>query len=383
MEYRQQNSTSYHMGILMVDSIDHITPKTGLTLTVTLSKNLGAFVAASGAVTEVGNGWYKLAANAADRDTLGTLIVRASGTDADIFDSAYTIVPWDIFDATNLGLSRLDAAITSRSSHTADDVYQVINASGYTPERAVGLDNLDATISSRSSHNQYDVFAVVSASGYTSSRAARLDYLDSDISSVPSGVWYYPTRTLTSTTVAGTHLVTITTEDEDSNIVGGATVEARTTSGGLLWLGTTNASTGQIVLNLDDGDYYFYAYKHGSVVFSNPTAHSVSGTMAFTMTGSRISAPVPTGSGTCRVYAFVEDIELNPKTDIEMVVYPSGEAVDGFVYTQRPVRSLSDDTGYVYADIVAGLNYKVSIPKANVTRYFTAPASGSVDVATL
>jgi len=49
-------STSKKVMILMVDSTDHVTPKTGLTLTVTKSKNGGAFGALSGSVAEVANG---------------------------------------------------------------------------------------------------------------------------------------------------------------------------------------------------------------------------------------------------------------------------------------------------------------------------------------
>ena len=68
---RKQSSTSYPMNFFMADSTDHIAGKTGLEPTVTISKNGGAFAAAAGAVTEIGNGWYSLAGNATDRNTLG------------------------------------------------------------------------------------------------------------------------------------------------------------------------------------------------------------------------------------------------------------------------------------------------------------------------
>ncbi len=71
----QQSTTAYHIVFLMVQSADHVTGLTGAAPTVTLSKNAGAFGAAAGAVTEIANGWYKLAANATDNNTLGALVL--------------------------------------------------------------------------------------------------------------------------------------------------------------------------------------------------------------------------------------------------------------------------------------------------------------------
>lgn len=57
---------------LMVDSTDHVTPKTGLTVTGTRSIDGGAFAAVSGAIAEVADGIYQFDALAAD--TNGDLI---------------------------------------------------------------------------------------------------------------------------------------------------------------------------------------------------------------------------------------------------------------------------------------------------------------------
>jgi hypothetical protein len=145
---RQQSSTAYPMTFFMADSLDGVSGKTGLTPTVTLSKNGGAFGAAAGAVSEIGSGWYALAGNATDRNTIGPLLLHATASGAQTFDGRFAIVGSDPFDA-NLALTRLDAAITSRAA-IAD----------YTTARAAKLDNLDATISSRSSHTAADVWAV-------------------------------------------------------------------------------------------------------------------------------------------------------------------------------------------------------------------------------
>ncbi len=98
----------------MVLSSDHLSPATGLvsgtTLTVTISKDGGTFAAPSGAVTEVGNGWYVLAGNATDRATLGAFIVHATGTACDPSDVRGTIVAFDPFNSLNFGLAALPSA---------------------------------------------------------------------------------------------------------------------------------------------------------------------------------------------------------------------------------------------------------------------------------
>lgn len=110
---------------LMVDSTDHVTGKTGLSPTVTLSKNGAAFGAPAGAVTELSGGWYKVAANATDTNTLGPLLLHATATGADPSDLQFEVVSFDPEDAAALGLSRLDATVSSRSSHSAADVWSV------------------------------------------------------------------------------------------------------------------------------------------------------------------------------------------------------------------------------------------------------------------
>jgi hypothetical protein len=87
----KQSTTTYPLCFLMVDSTDHVTGKTGLTPTVTLSKAGAAFGAAAGAVTEIGSGWYKVAGNATDSNTLGPLLLHATGTAADPSDKEYNV----------------------------------------------------------------------------------------------------------------------------------------------------------------------------------------------------------------------------------------------------------------------------------------------------
>lgn len=81
-----QSSTQSALLFLLVQSSDHITGLTGASPTVTLSKNGAAFGSPSGAVTEIGSGWYKVAGNATDTATLGPLALHATAASADPCD---------------------------------------------------------------------------------------------------------------------------------------------------------------------------------------------------------------------------------------------------------------------------------------------------------
>lgn len=99
----KQSQTAQPLLFLMIDSTDHLAGKTGLSPTVTLSKNGGTFASPAGAVTEVGSGVYKVAGNATDAATLGPLWLHATATGADPCDERYDVVAYDP-QATSLGL---------------------------------------------------------------------------------------------------------------------------------------------------------------------------------------------------------------------------------------------------------------------------------------
>lgn len=86
-----QNS-SYNLMVFMVDSGDHLSGKTGLTLTLTASKAGAAFASISPTVTERGNGWYSLALTSSHTNTLGDLALHITGTGADPNDSKGQVV---------------------------------------------------------------------------------------------------------------------------------------------------------------------------------------------------------------------------------------------------------------------------------------------------
>ena len=128
MRQRQQGSTMYPISFFMADSADRVTGKTGLTPTPTLSKNGSAFAGAGGAVSEIANGWYRLAGNAGDRDTLGELIVHAEAPGADAADLLVEIVSHNPF-AFGTG------------SVVVDHDYGGADALAYKTAGGVGIDN--------------------------------------------------------------------------------------------------------------------------------------------------------------------------------------------------------------------------------------------------
>ncbi len=176
----KQSSTAKPLTFFMVDSSDHISGKTGLSPTVKIGKNGAAGAAPSGAVSEIDStnlpGWYKVAGNATDSNTLGPLQLHATATGADPCDKEYCVVAFDPDDAAALGLSRVDAAITSRLASGSVTVGTNLDKIGYglsaaavqaiwdaltsalTTAGSIGkllADNINATISSRLASASY------------------------------------------------------------------------------------------------------------------------------------------------------------------------------------------------------------------------------------
>ena len=112
-----RNQTTVPLVFFMQDSTSTRTlGKTGLSPTVTISKNGGTFASPAGAVTEIGDGLYKVAPNATDSNTLGPLELKATATGADQCITEFLVVAYDPFAVASLGLTNLDTTIGSRSA---------------------------------------------------------------------------------------------------------------------------------------------------------------------------------------------------------------------------------------------------------------------------
>ena len=235
----QQSTTAYHIPFLMVQSADHITGLTGASPTVTLSKNCAAFGAAAGAVTEIANGWYKLAGNATDSNTLGPLAVHATAASGDPTDMLFEVVAQDLTTAVVARVTLTDTVTTyTGNTPQTGDTYARVGAAGagLTALGDTRIANLDATISSRTkpadtqarvtladtlttytgnTPQTGDAYARIGAAGagLTAVGDARLAHLDADISS----------RTKPADTQAAVTLVTTTTNLTNAPTVGDLT----------------------------------------------------------------------------------------------------------------------------------------------------------------
>lgn len=106
-----KQSTARNLGVLMTDSTDHVTGKTGLTLTVTASKNGAAFASIAPTVTELATGWYNVALTTSHTDTLGDLLLHITATGAD---------PSDVREQVVAGLPGESVAVASIAANAVN-----------------------------------------------------------------------------------------------------------------------------------------------------------------------------------------------------------------------------------------------------------------------
>lgn len=129
-----KQSTNYKRAFFLVQTSDHRSGLTGASPTVNISKAGAAFGAATGTVTEIGNGWYYHFCMAADVDTLGDLafhITAASADPTDFVDQVQARLLTDIsIDGSgnvsiasavkrNQALNGLTFVMTDSSTHAA------------------------------------------------------------------------------------------------------------------------------------------------------------------------------------------------------------------------------------------------------------------------
>lgn len=141
LQFQQSEATAARrlFPLYLVDETDGITPELSITGTPQVSKAGGAFANTTNALSEVGNGYYTVELTAAELDTLGLVTVRFKDAATAEFNLSGQVVPWDPYDA-NLGLTNLDAAVSSRATQ-ADIISDATPFAGA---------NIDAAVSSRS-----------------------------------------------------------------------------------------------------------------------------------------------------------------------------------------------------------------------------------------
>lgn len=133
MQKFKLNDTSKVVLFYLVDEHDHTTEATGMIPTISVSKNGGAFAVAAGTFAEIANGIYKLTPAAADVDTLGPVVFRATAVGADPCNVAGIVVAYDPYDANHLGL-KAGRVLTNKADYdNTTNVITYYDDDGITP----------------------------------------------------------------------------------------------------------------------------------------------------------------------------------------------------------------------------------------------------------
>lgn len=117
MSERIPQSVTKRVPLLAFLSSDHVTPATGKTIAITISKNGAAFGNPSGGATnatEIASGWYYVDLSTTDTGTTGPLIVLGTASGVDNVTIAYTVA-----DAHNAGFDGVPSVAAGSSGGLA------------------------------------------------------------------------------------------------------------------------------------------------------------------------------------------------------------------------------------------------------------------------
>lgn len=125
IKQNETNAVRRRIPVVLVQLADGWTGIAGKTLVtgeMKISKDGAAFVNVAGTVTDLASGDYYYEATQAEVDTLGTFMGRwipASTARSSRF--AVQVVAFDPYDSVSMGLTRLDATVSSRSTQASVD----------------------------------------------------------------------------------------------------------------------------------------------------------------------------------------------------------------------------------------------------------------------
>lgn len=160
-----KQSTSRKILVVMIDSTDHVTGKTGLTLTVTISKNGAALAAPSaGTVVERTFGGYEITFDTTDTDTLGDLWIHISATGADPVDVVLQVV-LDLPGVAQTGdnYTRLGAPAGASLAADIAAVNALTTAAAIRSALGMASNNLDTQLAAIAAFVDTEVAAILAA----------------------------------------------------------------------------------------------------------------------------------------------------------------------------------------------------------------------------
>src|SRR5690606_5943238 len=191
---RFQTAANIKMGPF-VDRGDGASPETGLSISlsnVQVSKNGGAFAQKhqSSAPTHDVDGWYLVALDTGDTDTLGRLTVKIHDSGALPVWRHFEIVPQPVYDAEVLGTGNLQVETVAFSDTGVNNRLSRIQAEVYTGIRA-HVSDVDTGI--------HDTIADLDTGlrAYITASAGRTP---PDTGAIASAVWSKDVRTVTNVT---------------------------------------------------------------------------------------------------------------------------------------------------------------------------------------
>lgn len=196
-QFKQSESTAARRRFYLhlVDAGDGITPETGEAAgQPQVSKNGAGFVNTSATLTAIGNGAYYVELTADELGTLGVVLVRYKSANTAEFQDIGYVLAFDPYDADGLGLSRLDVAISTRSTLTQADILS--DATPFAGADVAGVkaktDNLPADPASESGNiaavkSKTDNLPADPADQATSDAIkAKTDLIPDDIGDIPT-----------------------------------------------------------------------------------------------------------------------------------------------------------------------------------------------------
>jgi hypothetical protein len=140
-------ATAYTLTAFMTDT-DHVTGKTGLTLTITASKAGAAFASITPTVTELANGWYTLSLTASHTDTLGDLALHITASGADATDLLLQVRANVLGDTLPANVTTWLGAVPNALQGGRVDSYLGAAAAGVIAAASFAANALDAVWSS-------------------------------------------------------------------------------------------------------------------------------------------------------------------------------------------------------------------------------------------
>ena len=205
-----------------------------------------------------------------------------------------------------------------------------------------------------------------------------------------SGAIVVPSRWQNAPAV-GAHVVTLTVVDGDGNPVGSCPVRVSNSGGQLIGYSRSNASTGQVVFNLDAGEYIVTLGPLANYAPNNPHVITVTGDTTADLTVTAISLPTPTDPGLCVVYADMRNVvggqplgagegSLNV---IQVISRPSGSTEVLADDADNDAPALTDSSGRAALSIIRGavVRIRATWPDGHTkTVQVTVPDEDAYDV---